>query len=212
MRRLVCKRAMKERRCHVMERTSIEKSTNEHWGHRGGYSAEVESWLTEYAASMGDRSTHAALVAAIERGANGGNSGTKGCGILRREPFENWRGSLRSLHGAMDKAKRCEMALRMLTTYERWQLCARYMCRIANLPIGMNEQLGELSAVAIVVADRLGLSHRLAADATKKRFRQWTDVAAMALQDTHDQYYLARAEVDRELAAAGEVTEGTVVA
>jgi hypothetical protein len=167
---------------------------------RGGYSAELETWLTTHESLLGERSAFSGLVASIERGATSGNSGTKGCGITRVEPFENWK-KLRDVHNVIGRAGKCEMAFRMLTTYERWLLCARYLFVKTALPAGMHGTLGDLSAVAFVVADRLGLQAVIWQDASNQRTRRWESVAVMALKEAHQQWQMARAEVDRELAA-----------
>jgi hypothetical protein len=167
---------------------------------RGGYSAELANWLQNNASLMGERSNFGGLVASIERGGSGGCRGTKGVGVVRIEPFESWA-KLKELHGAFDRAAKCEQAWRALTTYERWLLCARYLFSRDKLPAGMLGQLGDLSVVAYVVADRLGIASRLALDASKQRTRQWESVCAIALDEAHRSWQLARADVDREEAA-----------
>lgn len=166
----------------------------------GGYSAELEQWLRNNASLMGEHSNFGGLISSIERGGSGGNRGTKGVGIVRIEPFEAWE-ELAHLHAAFGRSRRCERAWRMLTTYERWLLCARYLYTRERLPAGVHGQLGDLSVVAYVVADRLGLTHRLALDASKNRTRQWENISAIVLEEAHRSWFAARAEVDREAAA-----------
>lgn len=124
---------------------------------KGGYNREVEWWLTEVARLHGEKSNHAGVVAAIERGINGGCKGTKGCGIIRVEPFEN-DGRLRagfeggrSIHGDFARARACEAAWRALRLPTQWILAARYCYTRNNLPPGILGQLGDLAVVAIVV-------------------------------------------------------------
>lgn len=169
----------------------------------GGYSAELENFLQSRASLLGERSNFEGLTAAIERGGSGGNRGTKGVGIVRVEPFEQWE-SLPGLHKAFDRDSRCERAWRMLTTYERWLLCARYLYTRDRLPAGVHGQLGDLSVVAYVVADRLGLAHRLALDASKTRTKRWESVAEIALEDAHRAWYECRADADREVESESE--------
>ncbi len=167
---------------------------------RGGFNAELETWLTQHESLLGERSTFGGLVASIERGVTSGNSGTKGCGISRIEPFEGWI-SLRNVHAQIGRAGKCELAFRMLTRVERWLLCSRYLYVKTALPPGMYGALGDLSVVAMVVADQLDLLPELFQDAAKQRFRDWEPMAARMLEKAHRSYTEAKAEVEREEAA-----------
>lgn len=176
---------------------SSEKKHNHVNRQPGGYSAELESFLQSRASLMGERSNFEGLAAAIERGGSGGNRGTKGVGIVRVEPFENWD-RWGDVFKRFDRDAKCELAWRSLTTYERWLLCARYCYTRERLPAGVHGQLGDLSVVAYVVADRLGLAHTLALDASKNRTRRWEAIAEIALEDAHRSWCESRADVDRD--------------
>jgi hypothetical protein len=179
--------------------TSIEssKKTARPNQQRGGYSAELELFLTTTAALMGERSNFDGQVAAIERGGSGGNSGTKGVGVIRIEMFESWE-SLDKLHKTFDRSRRCLMSWRMLSQYERDLAEARYLYCQKKLPPGLHGQLGDLSLVAYVVAERLGLSARLVRDIASERSRQWENVCAIAVEELHASWCEARAAVNEE--------------
>lgn len=169
---------------------------------RGGYSGELESWLTSNSALMGERSNFGGLKAAIERGGSGGCKGTKGVGRDRIEPFENWTGKFfERVHEALDRSDRCWMAWRGLTDYGRNLLSARYLYGRLKLPPGLHGQLGDLSAVAYVVADRLGLGGRLVNDIANGHCRQWESICAIALEEAHRDWYAERATAETECAA-----------
>ena len=128
---------------------------------RDQYNHEIEWYLTEVCSIMGEKSNFCGLVAVIERGGNGGCSGTKGCGITRVEPFENC-GALhvtsengRSIHADFERIRECDETWRRIGQFSRWVLAARYCYSRDKLPPGLHGQLGDLSAVAYVVATRL---------------------------------------------------------
>lgn len=164
----------------------------------GGYSQELESWLRDRASLMGERSNFAGIVAAIEKGATGGNSGTKGCGIVRIEPFESWE-SLHVLHDTFERAGRCELAFRELTTFERWLACARYLYRRETVPAPMHLKLGHLSCVALVVAGKLGLHEQLLVDGWDGKADGWLRVAEVACEAMHQAWSASCAEVRAQL-------------
>jgi hypothetical protein len=169
----------------------------------GGYSKELENFLQTRASLLGEHSNYGGLVASIQRGGSGGNRGTKGVGIVRVEPFEDWE-HLGALHKAFGRDTKCERAWRALTSYERWLLCARYLGIREQLPVGMLGQLGDLAVVAYVVADRLGLRVAMDRDARKNRTSRWGYICSIALQEAHRAWFDARAEVDSEDVAAQE--------
>jgi hypothetical protein len=120
---------------------------------RGGYNREVEWYRTETARLMGERSNFAGLVAAIERGGSGGCSGTKGCGMIRIEPFENTGGQFfEKPHREMQRMRRCDHAWRDLGTRGQLILDGRYIFPLGILPPGIHGQLGDLSGVVWVLA------------------------------------------------------------
>lgn len=172
---------------------------------RGGYSGELESWLVNRALLMGERSTFSGIVAAIEKGGDSGNSGTKGCGVKRVEPFENWK-SLPALHRAFDRDARCEAAFRALTTQERWFAAARYCAKRESYPAGLHGQLGDLAAVAVVVAASISreMLRRFLDDASRGRSKGWEDIACKACEEMHKSWAAARVEVDSDIAQQGE--------
>lgn len=179
---------------------------------RGGYNREVEWYLTEVSRLMGERSNFGGLVAVIERGGTGGNSGTKGCGMIRIEPFEN-SGELSRIHGEFKRMRRCELAWLALSLEARWLLSARYCYSREKLPPGLHGQLGDLSGVAFVVAaisdNNPGPKHRcqidrLVSGAPKKGALKWAeDSAAKALDTAHSLWGVCRAHVDT-MEAIGE--------
>lgn len=170
----------------------------------GGYNAELEQWLQNNAEFMGERSNFGGLVAAIEKGGNQGNSGTKGVGCVRIEPFEEWK-KLKDLHHAMERAARTQLAFQELTTYERWLLCARYVPenrKVKQQFPGLHGQLGDLIVVAFVFAEHAGLLARLFLDAGRQRSVRWIEAATgVALEEAHGAFAEARARVDAEIAA-----------
>jgi len=181
---------------------------------RGGYNREVEWWLTELARLMGQRSNFGGLVAVIERGGTGGNSGTKGCGMIRIEPFENagilhsTRYGERSVHGDFSRMRLCERAWSDLSIYARWLLTARYCYSREKLPPGIHGQLGDLSAVAFVVAQfsdyarlpgsvRKPMVDRILEGASKKDALVWAEKsAARELGQAHGLWDVCRAHAD----------------
>jgi hypothetical protein len=178
---------------------------------RGGYNREVEWYLTEVSRLMGERSNFGGLVAVIERGGTGGNSGTKGCGIIRVEPFEA-SGDLSVIHRDFKRARRCEIAWSKLSLEARWVLAARYCYRREKLPHGLHGQLGDLSGVAFVVAAlsdaNPGPRHkcqidRLVTGAPKKGSLAWAEVSAeKALKNAHSLWKVCRAHVETMEATA----------
>jgi hypothetical protein len=92
------------------------------------------------------------------------------------------------------------MAFRTVTLYERWLFCGRYLYTITSLPAGMHGKLGDLSVVALIVADRLGLRERFERDIAESNCSDWEDIAAKSLEQAHLSWYAARAEVDAEIA------------
>lgn len=190
---------------------------------RGGYSAELENWLRSNAAMMGERSNLPGLVAAIERGVDSGNKGTKGVGVVRIEPFTQCACvpqlpgepritgvrrscptcSFNDVRDRFDRSDRCWMAWRGMTDYERDLAAARYIASSKKLPAGMTGQLGDLAAVAYVVAERLGLLGRLLQDCARQKWRHWEDVCAMAVESMHASWREERAQADRDADAEG---------
>lgn len=172
---------------------------------RGGYNREVEWYLTEVARLMGERSNFGGLVAVIERGGTGGCKGTKGCGIVRIEPFENGP-ELVLLHRDFGRARRCEATWEALSTYHRWLLAARYCYSREKLPPGLHGQLGDLSVVAMVAAASVDEAHRhedghkcqvarLLDGAPKKGGNKWAEnLAARELEHAHTMWGLLRAQ------------------
>jgi hypothetical protein len=213
---------------HVQETASTESklkhATNRQ---RGGYAFELENWLQNNASLMGERSNLPGLIAAIERGVNAGNSGTKGVGMVRIEPFtqcscathlpgESRVTGLRyscptcsfgAVADKFDRSDRCWAAWRGLTDYERDLLAARYVFTSRKLPAGIQGQLGDLAAVAYVVADRLGLLERIIQDSIRQRWRQWESVCAMALEEAHRGWRESRADADE---ASGKKSDDSV--
>lgn len=179
---------------------------------RGGYNYEIDWWLTQSSSLMGERSNFGGLVAAIERGGTGGCSGTKGCGMIRVEPFET-RGQLHasadghgSIHGDFDRVRACEYTWRHIGNYSRWVLAARYCYDRNKLPIGLYGQLGDLSAVAYVVAMRLDderpgrhYVERLTKLAGEHgSLASYEDRAAKALTVAHGDWALFRASAEAQ--------------
>jgi hypothetical protein len=186
---------------------------------RGGYNREVEWYLTELSRIMGERSNFGGLVASIERGGSGGNSGTKGVGMVRIEPFEN-AGNLhatldddRSVHGTFARAYACEQTWRRLGIHRQWRLAARYCLTREKLPPGLHGQLGDLSAVAFVVAYQAGPEQvqRLWVGAAKKGALRWAeDAAAKALEIDHAVWDEERAGVNRRKATCKPASSESV--
>jgi hypothetical protein len=174
---------------------------------RGGYNREVEWYLTELSRIMGERSNFGGLVASIERGGSGGCSGTKGVGMVRVEPFENWDGEFfAKVHQAFGRANACEQTWRRCGLHVQWILAARYCLTREKLPPGLHGQLGDLSAVAFVVAYQAGPEQvqRLFAGADKKGGLRWAeDAAAKQLEIGHAVWEEERAGVDRRAAVGG---------
>jgi hypothetical protein len=176
---------------------------------RGGYNREVEWYLTELSRIMGERSNFGGLVASIERGGSGGNSGTKGVGMVRIEPFEN-AGNLhattsddRSIHGDFARANACEQTWRRLGIHYQWIGSGRYCLKREKLPPGLYGQLGDLSGVAFVLAYESGPDQveRLIVGASKKSGLRWAeDGAAKELERMHSVWTEERAGVDRRAA------------
>jgi len=185
---------------------------------RGGYSYELDSWLTTNAVLMDERSNFAGLKAAIERGGSGGNSGTKGVGMTRVEPFtqcscathlpgeERVSGvryscpvcSFDSVSDKFMRSDRCWMAWRGLTDYERNLASARYLYGRLRLPPGVIGQLGDLAAVAYVVADRLGVLGRLVNDIAAGKSKRWEETCVIACEEMHRSWTEERASADSE--------------
>jgi len=171
---------------------------------RGGYNREVEWYLTEVSRLHGERSNFAGLVAAIERGGSGGCSGTKGCGIVRIEPFEN-AGELVDIHRNFRRANACQTTWLRLSLETRWVLAARYCYTREKLPPGLHGQLGDLSAVAVVMAalrDATGEHEasqfdRLMAASQKKSGNQWAEkMAETGLKQAHEMWAVTRSMLD----------------
>lgn len=176
---------------------------------RGSYNREVEWHLTEAASLMGERSNFPGLVAAIARGGSSGCSGTKGCGIIRIEPFENRGGEFFSeVHRDFRRAKLCSEAWEMLDRRTKWVLAARYCFSRDRLPAGLYAALGELSAVAIVCAaftdeaqkdnpKRKSKLERLLSGAAKRNDLTWgIELAEKSLQEGHNAWATYRAIVE----------------
>jgi hypothetical protein len=144
---------------------------------RPAYDRELEWFLTESCSVMGERSAFGALVAAIERGCDSGNKGTKGCGRTIAFPFSdrdfgwgtNWEGQ-----GLIARASACRRAWQLLTTHQQAIFVARYCLEVGKLPSGMHGALGDLAGVAIVVASSHdGWLDRLREDARRQRWLFW---------------------------------------
>lgn len=173
---------------------------------RGGYNREVEWYLTEVSRLHGERSNFAGLVAAIERGGSGGCSGTKGCGIVRIEPFENRGGEFfKDVHKDFARANSCEATWLRLGVETRWILAARYCYTREKLPPGLHGQLGDLSAVAVVMAalrDATGEHEasqfdRLMVASQKKGGNQWAEkMAETGLKQAHEMWATLRAHIE----------------
>lgn len=166
----------------------------------GGYDAELEQWLTQESSLLGERSAFGGLIASIERG-TGGCKGSKGCGMTRHEPFETWT-YWGDVFKAVDRTTACRQAFFRLELQERWLLCARYLANKGKLPPGLIGGLGDLAAVAVVLADCLGLSARLWSDTAdekrKAKLSRWESMAAIALEEAHRSWKTARAQVATE--------------
>lgn len=174
---------------------------------RGGYRHEVEWYLTEVARLMGERSNFGGLVAVIERGGSGGCKGTKGCGIVRVEPFETGP-DLVLVHRDFRRARACEATWLAIGQRSRWILAARYCYSREKLPPGLHGQLGDLSAVAFVVAKfaddardkdarRKSQVERLLDGAGKKDALGWAEkTAEKALQEAHGLWGACRAHAE----------------
>lgn len=167
---------------------------------RDSYSFELEQWLCAHESLLGVHSTFESLMESIKRGATSGNSGTKGCGRTVAEPFERWK-NLRDVHGAIDRASRCERAFRRLTDDEREIACARYLVLKKALPAGLDAKFGHLAAVVVVVARQSNLLAEFWEDMGRKRFQAWRIKAETALRDTHTSWFSRRAAVDDEIEA-----------
>jgi hypothetical protein len=177
----------------------------------GGYSGELERWLRTNAVMMGERSNFGGLKAAIERGGSGGNSGTKGVGVTRLEPFTQCRCdpddpsdkgcpvcSFKLVTKRFDDSDKCWRAWRMLTDYERALLAARYLCQLNQMPPGLIGQLGDIAAVGLVVAHKLTIAGRFIQDLAKGRVRLWEPVINASLSEAHRSWFAARAEIDTD--------------
>lgn len=165
---------------------------------RGGYNREVEWYLTETARLTGERSNFGGLVAVIERGGTGGNSGTKGCGMTRIEPFE-FGPELVLVHKDFRRLRQCDGAWARLSAHHQAILHARYCYSRERLPPGLHGQLGDLSEVAVVLLRRRGESElaRLLKGAAKKGALAWAEkLAAKELEQAHDMWALMRASTE----------------
>lgn len=202
-----------------MPETSTEHAYYHRPTQRGGYSAELESFLTTSSSLLGERSNFSGLVASIERGGSGGCSGTKGVGMTRFEPFENWKGEFfKSVHQAFSRLELCEAAWRRMGLRNQWILAARYCYSREKLPHGMHGQLGDLSAVVLVLAmlsdDPDGQMAKIFTNADKwvtgrggvktGKLKPFETSAGIALELAHAIWRTERAHVDTMVALGGQ--------
>lgn len=166
----------------------------------GGYNRGFANWLRSNDVLMGEHSNFASLAAAIQKGGNQGNRGSKGCGMVRIEPFEEWA-NLRELHDAFSASSRYAVACRALTNWERWILCARYLMRRDALPVGLYAALDDLGGVAVLVAYRMGMLDEFTGLAGKDAFERWRGIAEVTSEKAHESLEAALADYDTELDA-----------
>jgi hypothetical protein len=166
----------------------------------GGFNRGLADWLRSSASLMGEHSNFDGIAKAIAKGGNQGCSGTKGVGRELSEPFEHW-GDLLKLHAAFSAAERYATAFREATTWDRWVLCARYLCRNETLPLGLASAAGDLGAVVALVAYRLGVWDTFLHSCGKDEFARWVGIAEIVSEDAHGRIDDALAAYD---AAHGE--------
>lgn len=143
------------------------------------YDRELEWFLQESPSVMGERSAFDGLVAAIERGANSGNKGTKGCGRVIHFPYGDLDlGYGVAGAGLIRRCRVCRITWGLLDTWPRNVAVARYLFEAGKLPQGMHGALGDVAGVAIVVAQHFGTLDRLADDARHQRWSFWSDPKA----------------------------------
>lgn len=170
----------------------------------GGFNRGLAKWLTENDVLMGERSNFASLAAAIQKGGNQGCSGTKGCGKVRIEPFEEWE-SLEKLHATFGDAGRYATSFRALTNWERWVLCALYLVRKETLPLGLHSALGDMAGVALLVSHRMGLLDQFLEGHGPESFARWQGIAEVVSEDAHARLEEALADYDSDQDAVGSV-------
>lgn len=195
--------------CHVVNDTSTVFRSRFRPTQRGGYSAELENFLTTSSTLLGERSNFGGLVASIERGGSGGCSGTKGVGMLRIEPFENWDGRFfEKVHQSFGRYSLCNVTWKRLGLRHQWRLSARYCYSREKLPHGLHGQLGDLSVVAFVIAlesdDPAASVEKLFRGAAKRGgLKSVEQTAARQLEISHRVWTVERAHVDTLVATSG---------
>ena len=163
----------------------------------GGFNRGFANWIRSNASLFGERSNFDGVVGAIAKGGNQGNRGTKGVGKVRIEPFEDWA-DLSKLHEVFAGTVRYATAFRALTTWERWVLCARYLCRKESFPLGLDSALGDLGAVAAMAAYQLGVLEKFTRSAGKAEFERWQGIAEIVSEQAHEKLEEALADYDAE--------------
>lgn len=163
------------------------------------FDPDLAWYLQSSDAALGERSTMASLLTMIEFGIPTGGG----------DPDDRYNdahlGWGKVLVGAVERARMCDAAWKLVVKVDRDVLSARYLLVQGKLPPGIHGGLGELGGIAMLLALRDGKLERLMAlsETAKKTsgqqekiklWKPWRTRAERANLQAHASWLLARAE------------------
>lgn len=153
--------------------------------------------LVESPALMGERSTFEGVVAAIERGGDSGNRGTKGVGRIVRLP--DW--AEREQDADVDRERELTAAWKLMERSYQEEAVARYLCASSReIPEDMRVGLGQMAGVGWLLSRRAQDTRRELKEATRsKAWGKLLEASELATHEMHGAWLDCRALVARGL-------------
>lgn len=158
---------------------------------------ELAWFLLESPSILGERSSHPSLIASIERGATSGCKGTAGVGRAHDDPFPlNEFESMRMVR----RATKCLRSWAEVSYAHRIHAVSIYRLEPSKLPVGLHGRLGDLSGLALMLADEIGQTTELiqAIPRWSTSGTKWQRMAEVASRCAHEDWWDCRVRVDRE--------------